>query len=86
MLTLPQPNSMSCNPSLEGTAKILPLQDSATCEANDYATPQLSIRDCANKAETRLAHKFFDQIDDAKDGSLVVHHARGAKVPPMEND
>ena len=73
---------MSENKMLDSTAKVLPLESSATCEANDYATPQLSIRDCANKAETRLAHKFFDQID-GKDGDLVCHHARGAKVPEM---
>lgn len=48
---------------------------------NDYAAPQLSVPDCANKAETRLMQQYMDQIPD-NDG-LTVHHARGAKVPAM---
>ena len=70
---------------LESLAKVLPLQESATTDLNDYATPQLSVAECMNKGGTRLAHAMFDQIDDASDGSLVCHHARGEGVPKMKD-
>ena len=69
---------MSHNPMLDSLAHRTDSEQSAKSPENNYATPQLSIPACANKAETRLAHKFFDQIPDAADGSLVVHHARGS--------
>ena len=68
---------------LESLAKITPSQESSVADLNDYATPQLSVAECMNKGETRLAHAMFDQIDNASDGSLVCHHARGSGVPPM---
>ena len=69
--------------SLCTTAKRTCSEMSADCPENSYATPQLDLATCANKAETRLAHKFFDQIQGAEDGELVQHHGRGSGVPKM---
>ena len=58
---------------LESLARGLPVQESATAPVNDYATPKVNLAGGdADEAVEHVAKKFFNQIQGADDGSLVV--------------
>lgn len=73
---------MPCNDSKEcaGLSAQADVNAGRDCDQN----LQIDLAACFGKGETRLAHKMFDQIQGAEDGSLVTHHGRGSGVPKMK--
>lgn len=75
-------NSEHDEDMLSHLGKMLPVQEDAKCPCHSQS-PSLDLSQVGGKGETRIAHKTFDQIQDAEDGSLVTHHGKGKGVPSM---